>query len=513
MCTISAAYQLGEPVVSPKSTALVNSCLLRLQNRGDLSTGIARYNPEGFDMLDVRKGRGTAREFFGDPGGYRHRKFLEEFSGVAAIGHNRYATSGISDDDAVVYALAHPYLRSHNRRWKEFAFAFNGNITNVEELQNTLINEGKDYYLKTNGDTELMRVYFARELGKLDRKPGEKDYVEMFSEFARRFDGAYSLVYLNSQGELLLVRDPLGNRPLFYGIVDGVLVAASEDSALRALGIDDAVEVEPGCLVYCNGKKVSSSRFAPKCCPKYCIFEYIYFMNAASTFAGRSVQKARVSLGRKLAQEEQIPFKDNMVCGPVPGTAIGMADGYQHGAYKDRGGVFLPRFDALVKVNDSRSFLADYSYISRSQVIRNKFDLTPDYLEGKEWVLLDDSIVRGNTSKQLVKYVKDMCKAQKVHMRVAAAPIKYPCFYGINMPTLDELIASDDKSVDSIRKTIGADTLQYNTVEGMVDAVIGNSELKREHFCLGCFTGEYPTKGGQACLKKVIAERKKISPK
>ncbi|HNT30159.1 MAG TPA: hypothetical protein PKL83_04380 [bacterium] len=508
MCGIAAAYQLSSREISPKATALVNSLLLRLQNRGDLSTGIARYNPEGFNMLDCQKGRGTAKTFFGEIGSYKHRKFLEEFSGLASIGHNRYATSGSSDDDAVVYALAHPYLRAHNRRWKEFAFAFNGNITNVDELRSSLLNDGHDYYLKTEGDTELMRVYFSRELGYLDRKPSIKDWVNIFYDFSQKFDGAYNIVFLNSQGELLLVRDPIGNHPFFYGFGDNVLVAASEDSAIRALGIDDIREVEPGTFVHCDGVHVKVSRYVPKCQPKHCIFEYIYFMNAASTFAGRSVQRARVSLGRKLAQREQLEFNENMVCGPVPGTAIGMADGYQHGAYKDRGGVFLPRFDALVKVNESRSFLADYSYISRAQIIRNKFDLTPDYLDGKEWIMLDDSIVRGNTSLQLMNYVREVCKAEKLHMRVAAAPIKFPCFYGINMPTLDELIAADDKPVEKIRKAIAADTLQYNTVEDMVDAVIGSSNLKREDFCLGCFTGEYPTEGGRKCLKKLLAQKK-----
>ena len=231
-------------------------------------------------------------------------------------------------------------------------------------------------------------------------------------------------------------------------------------------------------------------------------------MNAASTFAGRSVQKARGALGHKLADTEPDEIlHENTVTAPVPGTAIGMCDGYQQGIFEHKG-KFLPRYDALVKVSESRSFISDFSYNTRDQVIRNKFDLTPGYLEDKELVLIDDSIVRGSTSKQLIKYLKDETKATKIHMRSAGSPIRFPCFYGINMPTLAELIAADDKSEAKISDQIGADTTRYNTVDDMVDAVAGSTGLKKEDFCLGCFTGEYPTAGGKRGLKKLLEEKK-----
>jgi len=505
MCGISAVYMLNTDKPSPRATMLVNMMLARLQNRGDLSTGIARYNPQSAKLLDVRKGRGKVVEFFGEQGSYRNRSFLESFSSLAAIGHNRYATSGQNTQDDNVENYAQPFLREHNRRWKEMAFGFNGNIANAEALRAQLTKRGNNYHFKTDTDTEMIKVYLMVELSQLNKQPTLEDFHKIWFKFSRQFDGAYCITYLDANGNFLAIRDPYGFRPMFYTTQDDMLIVSSEDSAIRALGISDISEVKPGYFLWSDGKKIVEKEFSASQRKAHCIFEYVYFMNAASTFAGRSVQKSRGALGLRLAQNETLPLNDKTVTAPVPGTAIGMCDGYQQGIHK-RENRFLPRYDALIKVSESRSFIADYAYNTRDQVIRNKFDLTPGYLEGKELILIDDSVVRGSTSKKLIRYLRDETKATKVHMRSAGAPIRFPCFYGINMPTLEELIASGGKSEKQVGKEIGADSMAYNSIDDMVEAVAGSTGLRKEDFCLGCFTGKYPTKGGNEALKRIQKE-------
>ncbi len=503
MCGIAGVYLLNSDEPSKRTPMMVNMLLARLQNRGDLSTGMARYNPSGFNRLEVHKGRGTVKEFFGEMGSYRNEKFLDDFKSVAAIGHNRYATSGQTNDDNAIRNFAQPYVREHNRKWKEFTFCFNGNINNDDEIKQKIMDK-KDgnYYFKTDVDTEMIKIFLSLELNKLKKPTTLLDFKRIFATLAETFDGAYNILFMDANGHFIALRDPMGFHPLSYAVHENTLVVSGEDSAIRGISIDDVHEVPPGYFIYSDGKTVKKVKYATSPRKAHCIFEYVYFMNAASTFGDRLVQRARGSLGYHLAKAEKMTINDDMVTAPVPGTAIGMCDGYQHGTF-DRTGKFLPRFDALVKVSESRSFIADFGYHSRHQVIRGKFDLTPHYLEGKELILVDDSIVRGSTSKQLIQYIREQTKATKVHMRVAAAPSRFPCFYGINMPTLSELIASNNRPLEEIRKEIGADSLAYNTVDDMVRGVAGAHGLRKEDFCLGCFTGRYPTPGGNKSLKKL----------
>ena len=506
-CAVAGAYLKRPGALMPGgASSAAYAMLSAMTNRGDLSTGIARYDPSSHHLLDVRRGKGTPGELFGKPGTSELARFLSDHVGIAAIGHNRYATSGKNVDPKMLQYSAQPLLREHPQRCREFAFCYNGNLPNDTELRAELRGSSSDYHFKTDTDTELIRVFITRFLRTFDQRLGDADYVALFADLASRFDGAYNLVLLDANGTLAACRDPLGFRPLCYGETDALFAVASESSALRLLGIDEPRHLAPGELLLIDERGLRVFRFAEAGPLSRCAFELVYFMKSGSAFDGISVQRARERIGAELARVEPLEMTVDTVIAPVPKTGIPMRTGYVNGLL-ERGKTFRLT-DALILEGHDRTFIADFGAHSRMARMHVKFDMTPGYLEGKDVVLVDDSVVRGHTSRALVSYVREYGRARSVHLRVGAPPNRYPCFYGINMPTREELVAST-RDVEAVRRELAVDTLVYIDEAALLRA-LRDDHHARDGFCLGCFNGQYPTPAGQRRIAKMLANERPL---
>src|SRR5262245_61332237 len=292
-CGIGALYHLpgGQPsrlapLQGPEQVSrLMPRLLLDLQNRGQLAAGMATYNPHREKLLDTYKQIGTVIEAFRLNHEAKRESIMQEFAGRAAIGHVRYATCGANDR-----SYAQPFQRDHGCKWKWFAFAFNGQLANYADLCDRLLTH-TDYHLTRNTDTEIIMHYLAHELSQAgDDRP---DLVEVFRNLSRKFDGAYSLVFLNAMGDMVVLRDPNGFRPLCYAQDGPLFAAASESVALFNLGFKDVRSLEPGEMIVIQDGDYRQERFAPRQSPAHCFFEWIYFANVASTMDGRGVYTVR----------------------------------------------------------------------------------------------------------------------------------------------------------------------------------------------------------------------------
>jgi amidophosphoribosyltransferase len=510
-CAVAGVYlRPGATAVPGGATAAVYALLSAQTNRGDLSSGIARYNPASHHLLDVLRGKGTPPELFGKPGSRQLGEFFNAYEGPAAIGHNRYATSGENVDPKAVEYSSQPFFREHDKRCKEFAFCFNGNLPNYAELRACLRGETENYHFKTATDTELIKIYFSRFLQNFNRKLTDDEYAAMFADLGGRFDGAYNLCFLDANGTLICSRDPIGFRPLVWADDDRLFACASESSALRYLGLEEIHAVGPGEMLIVDESGVRSRRFAQPRNVSRCAFEAIYFMKSGSRFDEVSVQKARERIGYELALVETLRTDESTVIAPVPKTGIPIRTGYVNGLL-ERGFRFR-LVDALILEDYGRTFIDDFGEQDRMAKIRNKFDMTPGYLVGKDLILLDDSIVRGNTARMLIRYLREHGGARSVHLRVGAPPNRFPCFYGINMPTRTELVAAG-RDVEEVRKELEVDSLVYITQEALLRALRAPQvHLDREAdgselgFCLGCFSGSYPTPWGNRLLDQILAQ-------
>jgi amidophosphoribosyltransferase len=516
-CAVAGVYvKPGSVAVPGGATAAVYALLSAQTNRGDLSCGVARYNPSSRHLIDVLRGKGTPPELFGKPGTAQLAEFFAAYEGAAAIGHNRYATSGENTDPKSVEYSAQPFFREHDKRCKEFAFCFNGNLPNYMELRSSLRGETENYHFKTATDTELIKIYLSRFLLHFSRKLTDDEYVAMFADLAERFDGAYNLCFLDANGTLLCSRDPNGFRPLVWAEDQRLFACASESSALRHLGLEAIHAVAPGEVLIVDETGVRSRRFAPSRNVSRCAFEAIYFMKSGSRFDEISVQKARERIGYELARVETLRTDESTVIAPVPKTGIPIRTGYVNGLL-ERGFRFR-LVDALILEDYGRTFIDDFGTQDRMVKIRNKFDMTPGYLEGKDLILLDDSIVRGNTARMLIRYLREHGGARSVHLRVGAPPNRFPCFYGINMPTRTELVAAS-RDVEEVRKELEVDTLVYITEEALLRAlratqvaIAPESAPPDAGFCLGCFSGRYPTPWGNKLLDEILAQEGTAGP-
>ncbi len=466
--------------------------LLQQQNRGQLSAGITTYNEDREQTIDTYRKLGLVNEAFASHIPEKSRAVLKKYEGTKGIGQVRYATCGLDDE-----SYAQPFERHHGRRWKWFSFAFNGNIANFTPLKQEI--EKQEYKLVRNIDTELILHHFVHQL-RGDKRPEPAD---MFANISEVFDGAYNIVYLNAMGTMAAFRDPQGFRPLSYAIEDDMVAIASESCALKNLGMENIHSVMPGEIV-----TVENNQAVVKSCTKpkrvsHCMFEWVYFANAASVIDGKSVYQVRWRLGEELAKSETLNAnpKDYVVVG-VPDTAKPAADAFAHA-------IGLPSMEGLLRNRYvGRTFIEGNN---REDRVREKFNLNTSVIKGKKVILIEDSIVRGMTSKPLVSYLKKSGKAKEVHVRVSCPPIRAPCFYGIDMSTLTEMIAVrhmekkqleergfedlDEKVIEGIRKEIGADSLRYQTLDGLVKGI--NFESGADKLCLACVTGEYPTPYGE----------------
>src|SRR5215471_2114995 len=438
----------------PEAANLTYLGLYALQHRGQESAGIVAS--DGTDLYP-HKAMGKVEEIF-------QPRVFAKLPGWSAIGHTRYSTAG---DKALLNAQ--PIMVDCSKG--KIAVGHNGNLTNAGEWRRKLEHRGSIF--QTNSDTEVIVHLIARSQAR--------NFSGALGDALNQVEGAYSLLVLTPD-ELYAVRDPRGFRPLVLGKVaspagQDAWVVASETCAFDLLNAHYVREVEPGEMVRISKSGLESIRFSPEKPHQYCIFEHVYFSRPDSIIFGRSVNHSREMLGRLLAKEH--PVEADMVV-PIPDSGVPAAVGY---ALESK----IPFRMGLI-----RNHYIGRTFIEPSQAIRNfgvKLKLNPvrELIEGKRVVLVDDSIVRGTTSRKLVRMMRE-AGAKEVHMRISCPPTMSPCYYGVDTPTREELIASSN-SPEQICKYLGADSLGYLSLSGLKQAV-SDTEGK---FCTSCYTGNYPT--------------------
>jgi amidophosphoribosyltransferase len=441
-CGVFGIYSPSEDVAR-----LTFYALYALQHRGQESAGIATADGKA---IRIFTGMGRVSSVFTE-------ESLKNLTGQMAIGHNRYSTSGSSRA-----CNAQPILVSNET--STIAVAHNGNLVNGEHLYKELADLG--YRFNGTTDSEVIANLILASPGK--------NWVEKIRHTMRRIKGAYSLVILTPE-ELYTARDSLGVRPLCLGKVDHGWAVASETCALDHIGADFVREIEPDEIVKIDRNGVQSFRgdFSKKA---MCIFEYIYFARPDSVINGKLLYATRLAMGAGLAKEH--PIDGDIVMG-VPDSATAAGTGYA----RESG---IPVVEGLIKNRYvGRTFIMPDQRM-RDLGVKMKFNPLPQVLDGERVVVVDDSIVRGTTTPKVVKMLRK-AGAKEVHMRICAPPIKYPCYFGVDMATRRELIAAQ-KSIPEICKYIGADSLGYLSINGLVKAV----GLPKDNFCLACFTGDYP---------------------
>jgi amidophosphoribosyltransferase len=491
-CGIVAVYHLPDRGTSPllpipdpdQASRLIPRMLLDVQNRGQLAAGITTYNLNRNQIIDTHKEVGTVAEVFHLNHASEYDRLMIEYSGPAAIGHVRYATCGKDDR-----SYAQPFERHHIEKAKWFSFAFNGQLANYPELREELISQ-KDFHLARETDTEILMHSICRELSG-DKRPS---IVELLAALAQRFDGAYNIVFLNALGDMFVARDPLGIRPLCYAIEGPLFAAASESVALANLGFrrESIRSLEPGEAIIIQNGVLSIRKFAASPRQAHCFFEWIYFANVASTLDERSVYLTRKALGEELARLETVPIDDDTIVVPVPDTAKAAAASM---AYELK----VPCLEGLMRNRYvGRTFIEGRN---RADKARFKYTPLPEVLQGKRVLLVEDTIVRSTTMKVLISQLRERGLAREVHVRVACPPIVAPCFYGIDMSTVEELFAPrflDNGEMTPVieqrmAQALGADSLHYLSVEAIARSV----EKHRDHLCQACIDGRYPTSAGR----------------
>ena len=424
--------------------------LYALQHRGQESAGIAINDGE---RVWNQKGMGLVSEVFSDMG------TMDHYKGNMVLGHVRYSYG----EDGTRPENTQPLLFRY--RFGEMAIAHNGNLLNHQKLREGLESQGSIF--QTTTDSELLAHFVARE--------GSPDLEEALKQVVPVLKGGYAFVILNGE-QVIGIRDPMGIRPLSLGKLNqDEYILASETCAFNAIGAEFIRDVKPGEMITINDKWISSYRITPSPRSALCVFEFIYFARPDSDLCHRNVHLVRRELGRKLAREH--PVDADIVIG-VPDSSISAGSGFAEEAG-------IPYEMGLIKNRYiGRTFIQPTPEV-RKLGVGIKLNPVKSIVQGKRVVIIDDSIVRGTTSMQLVKMIRE-AGAREVHMRISSPPVTSPCYYGINTPTQGELIAS--KGTDEIASLIGADSLGFLSVENMINAV----GISGDQLCLACFTGEYP---------------------
>lgn len=427
--------------------------LFALQHRGQESAGIATFEGK---KVHLHKNMGLVSQVFSED-------ILNKLPGTIAVGHNRYSTTGsshvVNAQPAVVETRLGPLALAHN-----------GNLVNTSELREYL--QSKNCEFVTTTDSEMIAIAIGAEVDS------GKEWLDAAISAFNHCTGAYSLVIGTPDG-LMAVRDPNGVRPLVIGTLEGNpirYVVASETCGLDIIGAEYLRDIEPGELVWITEAGMASFHWSPKPARKLCIFEMIYFARPDSIMHHETLYSYRLRLGRQMAKE--IPTEADIVIA-VPDSGVPAAIGFS----RESG---IPYGEGLIKNRYvGRTFIQPTQHM-REAGIRMKLNPLKDVLIGKRVVLVDDSIVRGTTSRKIVKALRDG-GASEVHMRISSPPVTHPCFYGIDTDSQDHLIAAT-KSVEDIGKQIGVDSLVYLSWDGMMIATREESDS----FCSACFTGDYP---------------------
>ncbi len=448
-----------------------------LQHRGQEAAGIvSRENVESRKIkFRISKNFGLVTDIFSS-----EEIFTKKLIGSAAIGHNRYSTSGSSATVKNIQPFAVNY------RLGNLAIAHNGNLTNAVEIRKKLVDDGAIF--QTTSDTEVILHLIARS--KLN------DQIEQIKEALEKIEGAFSLV-LMTDDKIIGARDPHGFRPLVIGRKDESWILTSETVALDINKAEYVRDVEPGEIVVIeegakNAEDIKSYSFKRKTTPKHCIFEFVYFSRPDSKIFGSNVDKIRRKLGKNLALYHPVYPEgkdDKVIVISVPDSSNTAAIGYQNQLSK----MGIP---SKLEIGLIRSHYIGRTFILPGQAkrelgVRIKFNTVRGVLEGKTIVLVDDSIVRGTTSKQLVSLIKE-ANPNSIHIRISSPPIFHPCFYGMDFPSESELLANKfNGNIAAMKEYLGADSLEYLSENELLQSMVDH---KPEHFCTACFTGKYPVK-------------------
>ncbi len=436
------------------AAALTALGLHALQHRGQEAAGIVSYDGNRFHP---HRAMGLVGDVFGDS------EVIRTMPGDSAIGHNRYSTAG-----ETVLRNVQPLYADYS--FGGLALAHNGNLTNARQLRRELVRTGSLF--QSTMDTEVIQHLIATSL--------ESRLLDRFIAALRAIDGAYSLVAL-SRRKLIGARDPLGVRPLVLGQLGDAWILASETCALDIIGASYIRDIEPGELIVIDEDGLHSHQPSPQVRKRLCIFEYIYFARPDSDVDGTNVYEARKAIGAELARESSV--EADLVI-PVPDSGVPAAIGYAAEAG-------IPFELGLIRNHYvGRTFIEPTDEI-RHLGVRLKHNANRGQLKGKRVVLVDDSIVRGTTSKKIVEMVR-AAGAREVHVRISSPPTRSPCFYGIDTPEASELLASNH-DVEEIRKIISADSLAYISIDGLYRAM-GEHGRNNDapQYCDACFSGEYP---------------------
>jgi amidophosphoribosyltransferase len=434
----------------PDATHLAQLGLYSLQHRGQESVGVVSIDPTG--TAHAIRSMGTLSDTLA--------RELAKIPGVSAIGHTRYSTAGSSSIENAQPVVA-------RSKGGYITLAHNGNLTNAGELRVELEDQGS-IFASTN-DSEVIVHRLA--------KSNQPTPAARLSDALQGVEGAYSLIVAIGD-TLLAARDPRGWRPLAMGKLGDAIVFASETCALDIIGATTIRDVEPGEIVSVNGNGIQSFKPLPKQDLKQCVFEFVYFARPDSRVYGRSVDRARRALGRRLAREHPAPTADLVFSVPDSSNSAALGFAEESG---------IPYELALIRNHYVGRTFIQPTQAGRDAKVKVKYNPVREVLEGKSVVMVDDSIVRGTTTRGLVALIR-AAGAKEVHMRVSSAPVTGPCYYGIDTPSREELIAANH-TVDEIAKHIGVDTLGYLSLDGMLEAVPSGPH----GFCHACFSGDYPT--------------------
>ncbi|MFN3910257.1 MAG: amidophosphoribosyltransferase [Candidatus Anstonellaceae archaeon] len=459
-CGVVAAFSFSKENI----VLDVYNALISLQHRGQDSVGIASF--DGKEIKSI-KNLGLVNQAI-------TKTDLEEIVGYLALGHVRYPTigaGGVQD--------AQPFLAKS--KIGTIALAHNGNISNYGFSKDQL--EKKKVTFCSTCDAELILNQLVEGINK------KGDIFKAIEELMEVLDGGYSVCAITSKGQLIVFRDPNAIRPLCWGKTKNKIMFASESVALDINSIPLKGDIKAGEVLLITEEKIEQRILPKKTSKKHCIFEYIYFSRPDSIQEGRLIYNIRYELGRRLAKAN--PTKADIVV-PVPDTSRPAAQGYSEESK-------IPMVEGLMKNRYvGRTFIMPGS--KRKEAVRLKLNPVKELINGKDIILIDDSIVRGTTAGQIVSLLKES-GANKVHFRVASPPIIGPCFYGIDLPNFEQLIANK-KTVEEIRKFIGADSLAYLSIDDLVQSI----GLKKEDLCLGCLTAIYPTPYAQK-LAQIIKNK------
>lgn len=439
----------------PDAARVVYFGLHSLQHRGQEGAGIVS-NDQG--KLHGHRDLGLLSEVFSD-----ESKF-SRLRGNAAVGHVRYATAGNGSVDNI-----QPFLFKFYDC--QIALAHNGNLTNAKTLRKELEKDGAIFH--SNSDTEILM--------HLIRKSRQVTLLDQLKESLNQVKGGFAYLLI-TENEIIAALDPNGFRPLSIGqMKNGAYVIASETCALEVIGAEFVRDVQPGELVIINDEGITIDSYTTDTQHAICSMEYIYFARPDSNIAGVNVHTARKEMGRRLAEESSV--EADMVIG-VPNSSLSAASGYAEFSG-------IPYELGLVKNQYiARTFIQPTQEL-REQGVRMKLSAVRGVVEGKRVILVDDSIVRGTTSRRIVQLLKE-AGAKEVHLRIASPPLKYPCFYGIDIQTRKELIAAN-LTVDEIQVCVEADSLAFLSEQGLIDSIGLNFDAPYNGLCMAYFNGDYPT--------------------